>query len=543
MKSIKYISSLLLTLLIATACTDSFEGMNTEDGAYTSDKQSMDNAANIMYFNTIQRSIYFNDPSAGGTDWTFQIMQNLNVDMFSGYFHDMASKFADMNSTYNLNDGWNSSNWNYTYQIGVSAINKSLDVNESSKHFTALTLIYKVAMMHRLTDQYGTVLYTDFLNFVPDTQKDAYVAMFADIDRALALLDEAKKEGVDDNLVGKFDILMKHDKSFSHYAKWANSLRLRLAMRVSNVDAALAKAEASKALTDKNGLLETNLDNVAVHADGDNYKNPLGTIGLGWWEVYMNASMESFLVGYDDPRADKYFTPSYGGVEGLDESFKTRFDYTGKQKGIPQGFNYNVPAECNHYKYHSRATIQITTDAPIMTSAEVWFLRAEAALRGYSSENVKSCYEKGVTLSFEQWGATGVADYLASDATPSDYKDVFFEKNDMKALSTITPKWDDSANNETKLERIITQKWLAIYPEGAEAWAEQRRTGYPQLFKVLTNHSPGGSIDTQAMIRRIPFPSSLASSQPALYDQLVKNLNGADNGGTRLWWDAGKNNF
>ena len=99
-----------------------------------------------------------------------------------------------------------------------------------------------------------------------------------------------------------------------------------------------------------------------------------------------------------------------------------------------------------------------------MTSAEVWFLRAEAALRGYSTENVKDCYERGVRLSFEQWGASGVDAYLASDAKPTDYKDVFFEKNDMKAMTAITPKWNEGASNEEKLERIITQKWLAIFP-------------------------------------------------------------------------------
>lgn len=105
-----------------------------------------------------------------------------------------------------------------------------------------------------------------------------------------------------------------------------------------------------------------------------------------------------FLVGYNDPRTNKYFTPSVGGTEGLDASFKPRFDYKGMQKGIPQGFNYNTPAECNHYKYHSRSTIQITTDAPLMTASEVWFLRAEAKLREFTgaNESVQNCYEKAV---------------------------------------------------------------------------------------------------------------------------------------------------
>lgn len=133
-------------------------------------------------------------------------------------------------------------------------------------------------------------------------------------------------------------------------------------------------------------------------------------------------------------------------------------------------------------------------------------------------------------------------EYLDSESKPIDYKDVFDATCNMKAASSITPKWNDTVGNEEKLERIITQKWLAMYPEGGEAWAEQRRTGYPKLFKVLHNESQG-TIDTDIMIRRLPYPSNLATDQPQLYQQLTSALGGADNGGTRLWWDTGKNNF
>ena len=95
---------------------------------------------------------------------------------------------------------------------------------------------------------------------------------------------------------------------------------------------------------------------------------------------------------------------------------------------------------------------------------------------------------------------------------------------------------------ELKLERIITQKWLAIYPEGCEAWAEQRRTGYPRLIKVAVNNS-GNTISTDDMIRRVFFNQDYKTDNKALYDALVSKLGGADNGGTRLWWDAGGNNF
>ena len=99
-----------------------------------------------------------------------------------------------------------------------------------------------------------------------------------------------------------------------------------------------------------------------------------------------------------------------------------------------------------------------------------------------------------------------------------------------------------AVNQEEQLEKIITQKWIACWPEGMEAWTEQRRTGYPKLFKVQTNNS-NGTIDTDIMIRRLPFSQDDAKKDPEQYKNLCTALGGADNGGTRLWWDTGKNNF
>ena len=81
-----------------------------------------------------------------------------------------------------------------------------------------------------------------------------------------------------------------------------------------------------------------------------------------------------------------------------------------------------------------------------------------------------------------------------------------------------------------------------MYPEGCEAWAEQRRTGYLQILQVAVNNS-NGAISTTEMIRRIFFPQDLSSTEATLYNALVSQLGGADNGGTRLWWDAGQNKF
>jgi hypothetical protein len=177
-----------------------------------------------------------------------------------------------------------------------------------------------------------------------------------------------------------------------------------------------------------------------------------------------------------------------------------------------------------------------------MTAAEVWFLRAEAALRGWSSENVQTDYETGITTSMSQWGvATG--SYLTdATSTEANFTDPLNASNNINALSNITIKWDNSATQEQKLERIITQKWLAIFPDGQEAWADYRRTGYPKLFPVANNFS-GGSIDTQVQVRRLPYPASEYTNNNSAVTQAVTLLGGPDNGGTRLWWDVNKPNF
>jgi hypothetical protein len=181
-----------------------------------------------------------------------------------------------------------------------------------------------------------------------------------------------------------------------------------------------------------------------------------------------------------------------------------------------------------------------------MSAAEVWFLKAEAALRGWSADNVQTDYETGVTTSFQQWGVSSGTYLSDGSSTEADYTDPKGTGgvNDAKALSTITIKWDPAATQEMQLERIITQKWIAIFPDGQEAWADYRRTGYPRLFPVVVNNS-GGAISTQTQIRRLDYPQSEYTTNAAAVNSAVSTLlGGPDVGGTRMWWDvANEGNF
>jgi hypothetical protein len=179
-----------------------------------------------------------------------------------------------------------------------------------------------------------------------------------------------------------------------------------------------------------------------------------------------------------------------------------------------------------------------------MTNAEVFFLKAEAALRGWSGAgDAQANYEAGVTASFSQHNADNVSDYLADNtSTPADFVDATNSVNDIPYGSDVKIAFNPSGTNEEKLEQIITQKWIAMFPDGQEAWSEFRRTGYPRIFPVVINNS-GGKIDTDIQIRRINFVANEINTNTENVTTATGYLNGPDNGGTRLWWDTGASNF
>ena len=521
-------SCMLLCLIVFCACTDSFQSYNIDRTGFTEEQQTYDFNRNGIPLRTIQKGIYFNYDWGGSINLPFQFMQNLSADMFCGYMHSYDPYNGGLSNTvYNLNDGWNATMFEYTYGYIMTEIKRSEDLSRDAlPPFYAITKILKVEVMHRVSDYYGPIIYSQFgtsaTDIMPDSQKDVYYAFFDDLREAIDIL----KHYRDDEKFARFDFLMQPGKrTYSQWIKFANSLRLRLAVRIAMADSEKAKIEAARSFLPENGgLLEEKDDLVAVSTFGSGYVNPLGEINQTWKAASMNANMESILVGYQDPRISKYF--EFATLEGY------RSDY----KGIRQGTGFTH----TRYYYHSRLTVTRQTEAVLMTPAEVWFLRAEAALRGWTQEDVEYCYHKGIESSFSQWNIAFVEQYRRSELMAQDYIDVFNPDYNIDAVCRVSPQWDSAASDEIKLEKIITQKWIACFPEGCEAWAEQRRTGYPRLFPVLVNHS-NGTIDTDTMIRRLNFPVGIRYSNPKQYDALCELLGGLDNGGTRLWWDIGRN--
>jgi hypothetical protein len=303
-----------------------------------------------------------------------------------------------------------------------------------------------------------------------------------------------------------------------------------LAIRVSNVDATLAKTQGEAAISNQIGLMTDTADNFLV-ASASGATHPLNVINGGWNDIRMGAPMESILTGYSDPRIESYVAPAADYEE-------SPIGIAGQYKGIRQGIDLTDKAE-----YVVFSGLTSFGDVQLMTASEVYFLLAEAALRGWSgSGDARSNYEQGIVASFNQHAVPGASDYLNDNmSVPAEYIDPLHDENSIKTgssnLSTITIAWDNGADDEENLERIITQKWIAMYPDGQEAWSEFRRTGYPKLFPVVINNS-GGTISTTDFVKRVNFILDERNTNPSGVASGVSALGGADNGGTSLWWDV-----
>jgi hypothetical protein len=403
--------------------------------------------------------------------------------------------------------------------------------------FYAIAKILKVESMHRVSDVFGPIVYThygeDATTSSYDSQQEAYNAFFADLDTAVDLLEN----DLSNSTFTKFD--MVYGGNLTNWVKFANSLRLRLAVRIAMVDPAKARAEAEKALANTNGLIATNGESFIVHGDK---AHPLQTIANAWDDTRMNANMESILSGFNDPRIGKYFSFTEEGDNATVPVVAG--EYKGVRGGLPLLSNYadELAQKAAYVNFGVINKDIMTSDVQLMTASEVYFLKAEAALRGWTGAgDAQVNYETGISISFDQRGASGVAAYIADNtSTPADYVDPVNASNSISAMSNVTIAWDNAASDELKLEKIITQKWIAVFPDGQEAWSEFRRTGYPKIFPVVSNQS-SGTIDTNIQIRRIPFAVSEYDTNSDGVAGAITKLGGADNGGTRLWWDTGAN--
>lgn len=417
--------------------------------------------------------------------------------------------------------------WNNIYKE-VKDSNDPYDLQVAS-----VANIVKITGWLRATDVFGPIVYTNAGNgdIAPklDAQEEVYRAMLKDLANASAILRENSS-----NVLSDYDVI--YSGNTASWVRFANSLMLRIAVRVRYKDEALARTYIEMALKPENGGVIEDKSQEAKIQNSD--KMPLMNSMLpsvnDYKETRMGATIYAYLNGYDDPRLPAYFNKgSYNGKENYLAVVPT--NKKPKGEGIKSA------------EYASKPKVETNTSLYWMRASEVYFLKAEAALYGLlPSEDAQLLYEAGVRMSFEENGVSGVDEYLKGTGRPDDVN-AMDNMYDMSYSCTISsgntsPNWNDctSGNKDQKEEqfqKIITQKYLALYPNAVEAWTEYRRTGYPYIMKPADSGAPARitASDDCLAPERFRFAPSEYTTNPNM-NEVPALLGGDDQGATKLWW-------
>jgi hypothetical protein len=513
MKKIIYVIG-LISVLSGTGCTDDFERLNTNPAG-------LETSPSYLPYIFTRAQIY--------TAWVeWQVTQNLYADLYAQYYALTTTSFNS--DRYVMHMNWLPSQWKEVYIEAGGQLQSILSTADPDSPEHALASILWVWMFHRLTDGFGPIPYFGACekDVVPYTPMDQ---IYDDFFKRLEKADANLKSHPGDAPFKGYDIM--YDGDAGKWSRFANTLRLRLALRVSKIDPARAKQEAEAAVAA--GVFTDNADCASVA------KSSLTTATFynfmsqtaSYNEFAMSSTIASYLKGYNDPRMRYFFQPAV--ATGT---------YQGLRNGLPvikqaeerntAGYNSNIGTYWVTYSTTTGTFTPLTGQRAHVTNAsEANFLRAEGALNGWNmGGNAKDFYEAGIRLSLSQWEATEteINDYLANNAVPVAPDD----SENSPAVSTTPTRWSNDPAMQRK--QVGTQKWLAVWPDGHEAWAEFRRTGYPDLYQVVQNDN--ADIPQGQFIKRLPYPDTEALSNP---DELAKGrqlLGGPDNCATRLWWDV-----
>lgn len=526
-KSSSILAIVLMASLLSVSCTKNFPEYNTNPDEATEDMLEHDNFKVGAFIPQLQQAVIPCDH-----DHTFQVGQNLTGDIYSGYMCGIGTWNGGKNGTTGafVIDDWLDIPFERVYASAMSAdrnIKKSVG-NDISNHVVALSTIIKIAAVHRFADAHGPLPYSKMaeggsLQIEYDSEEALYRSFFEELTNAINVLTGYVGQNGDSKPMANYDLV--YDGDYKSWIKYANSLKLRLAMRVRFVEPELAKQMAEEAVNHKYGVIKSNSDNAVIKSGhGLTIINRLEIMWNTYADCRMGSVMDSYLNGYNDPRLPIYFQPA---------STSGRTGYVGGRTGV---------AITSKQNWQNLSSPNVFVKDPItwFNAAESYFLLAEGALAGWNmGMTAQAAYEEGIKKSFEENGADGVSAYLENNtAKPAEYKRPFTASPTSPAMSDITIKWDESATDEKKLERIITQKWIAIFPNGNEAWAEYRRTGYPKQFPWVKNNS-NGIIDSNKGPRRLPFPPTEYRLNKENIEKATQLLSTpSDNGGTRLWWDV-----
>ncbi|MFK7933906.1 MAG: SusD/RagB family nutrient-binding outer membrane lipoprotein [Saprospiraceae bacterium] len=498
MKFTKYIFLLVALMMVQTSCDEGFAELNVDP--------TTGNQINPGFqFSYVQLR------TSGGR------YENWRANLI--YSSTMMQHFATLcgywsGDKYTFNGGYSSSLFDRAYGEQVKDMQDLVNTLETTDAGDQTMLgqakIWRVVIFHRLTDLYGDVPYSQagkgFLDGIDfpeyDEQEAIYNDMLNELEAGVALLG--------DGGFGSADLIYGGD--VDKWRRFGNSLMLRLAMRLSKVDAASAQAWAAKAIS--GGIMSSNDDIAALlHTNGPTGLNNNGigevldkAVGFGDDCPRLSHTLVDGLVSTGDPRVDIFgVLPVNGG------------DHNGLPNGLDETTIQENPTGTTLDDFSSFNPLLVTVTAPMVfqTYSEAQLLLAEAIKRGWASGDAEEAYNAGVRGGMQQW-----AIYDGSLAVDDAAVDAYLAAN----------PYNDS------FEQIGYQYWLSTFLNEYETFANWRRTGTPELTPV---NYPGNVTNGQ-IPRRLIYPQSEIGLNPNLDKALSRQglttnfVNGLT---VPVWWD------
>lgn len=470
------------------ACTKDFKEINTNPRIVTED--IADPGLLLTY---VQKNSMFGMMDNDG-----------RLEAYSGYIgnNTIASAFTK--------GPWGSpfSTFYSTYLVNINESIRLSSKDPKLADLTSFGRIWRVWLYSRLTDLYGDIPYSEAaknptetdLNPAYDTQESIYADILKELKEAVEVLKQSDASRLK---IGNKDLV--YSGNVESWIRLGNSLRLRLAMRISYVAPSVAAMHISELINEQlitqnsqNAMLITGTASEAVDANRNpNYNGIAGGAKEFRWASF---TMVENIENLHDPRAAKFIE-----LSSLGDYFGIMLNLSPEEKQVDFGRPPSSNSALSDLFW--RSDVRLT----LINASEVAFLRAEAALRGITGEDAQALYATGISLSMDNFGVsvTDRDNYLAS------------------AAGIL------SGTEEEQYEALIVQKWLANYLQFEEGYAEFRRTGYPRIW---TGTALG---DTQGEIpRRVQYPQSEYNSNITSITAAIGRLANGDTYTSRLWWDV-----
>jgi hypothetical protein len=407
------------------------------------------------------------------------------------------------------------------YPLAVNSIGeiiRAVENDDKKVNLLSIARIWRVFMFHRITDLYGDVPYFQagagytgkIYNPEYDTQQAIYSDMLKQLEEAVSKLDASKASYANADLIYGGDV--------AKWKKFANSLMLRLAMRLTKVDIANAKTWAQKAIA--GGIILQDADIALmkyVNGSQDINKNPvsLALRSNNYAAANGNANTEGgkfaktfidYLKANNDPRLNSISVVWVSGKQDTGTSL---------QKGMVNGL-LTKPGDFVTYSEPNINTV-LKLDAPfiVIGNAEMNFLMAEAVLRGWASGNATSYYTNGISASMRSMSQYGASAEISTARINEYITNHPFE-----------------TTFDAQMKQIHTQMWVSLFPNEVEVFSNWRRTGYPQLTPInIAGNATNGTIP-----RRLLYPPSEESLNGPNYSAAIQRQ-GQNTFTTRVWWD------